>query len=446
MKLLQRSTGALAGHALPAGNISAAARVGDIGRASDLLLFTVLLALAALVAWAAVSQVDTVAQAAGKVIPSARVQAVQSLEGGIVQEIHAVAGQAVQSGDLLVSLSPVQAGGDLQTRRQQVLALQARIARLQAEVDQRRPAFPDGADGSAEFVGVERAAFESRHSEQASQAAMLSAQIAQKSKEQEEMQITLATARNALATAQNERDVLARLVEQGLEPRLELLRAERAVSEAEGRERGTRVAIERLQQAMEETRARRDTMLQNFRSQAREELNRAINELRTLEQGMPQLQDRVARTLLRAPVRGIVNRVFVNSVGGVAKPGETLVELVPADDERVVEALVSPRDIGFVKEGQAARVKLTAYDYSLFGALSGKVVQVGADAVTNERGEAFFMVRVRTDQAALENHGRRLPIMAGMQAQVDVVTGSKTVLDYLLKPLVSVREGAFRER
>jgi membrane fusion protein, adhesin transport system len=446
MKLLQRSTGALAGHALPAGNISAAARVGDIGRASDLLLFTVLLALAALVAWAAVSQVDTVAQAAGKVIPSARVQAVQSLEGGIVQEIHAVAGQAVESGDLLVSLSPVQAGGDLQTRRQQVLALGARIARLQAEVDQRSPAFPNGADGSAEFVGVERAAFESRRSEQASQAAMLSAQIAQKSKEQEEMQVTLATARRALATAQSEREVLARLVEQGLEPRLELLRVENTVSEAEGRERGTRVAIERLQQAMEETRARRDTMLQNFRSQAREELNRAINELRALEQGMPQLQDRVARTLLRAPVRGIVNRVFVNSVGGVAKPGETLVELVPADDERVVEVLVSPRDIGFVKEGQTARVKLTAYDYSLFGALSGKVVQVGADAVTNERGEAFFMVRVRTDHTALENHGRRLPIMAGMQAQVDVVTGSKTVLDYLLKPLVSVREGAFRER
>ena len=145
-------------------------------------------------------------------------------------------------------------------------------------------------------------------------------------------------------------------------------------------------------------------------------------------------------------MRGIVNRVFVNTVGGVAKPGDPLVEIVPADDPLIVEAMVSPKDIGFVLVGQIARVKLTAYDYSLFGAMPGKVVQISPDAITNERGDSFFLARVQTDRAMFENLDKKLPIMSGMQAQVDIVTGSKTVLSYLLKPVIAVRESAFRER
>ena len=275
---------------------------------------------------------------------------------------------------------------------------------------------------------------------------MLSSQIAQRTQEMEEARIAMVTAQRTLAAANEERDMLEKLVAQGLEPRIELVRIGRVITDADGREKGAAAAISRLRDAIIETRARRDSAQQNFKALAREEMNRAIAELRAIEQGLPALEDRFDRTALKAPVRGIVNRVFVNTVGGVAKPGDPLVELVPADDPLVVEAMVSPKDIGFIKLSQDSRVKLTAYDYSIYGAMPGKVVQVGADAITNERGESFYLVRVQTEKKAIDNLGSSLPIMSGMQAQVDIITGSKTVLRYLLKPLIAVQENAFRER
>ena len=433
--------------AQPGETIAAAARMGEISRASSVLLFAIAAIFAALLVWAAIAQVDTVTQATGKVIPSAHVQVAQSLEGGIVRKVHVVQGQAVEAGTLLVSLSPTSAGGDLQTRRQQALALRARLARLQAEADGRAPVFDDALrKEGAEFVSGEQAAFDARRAEQGVQQTVLTTQIAQKTKESEEARVALQTAQAALASAAEERAMLEKLVAQGLEPRLELVRIERTMAEAQGRERSARLAIERLQEAIAETRSRRDGQQQQFRTQAREDLGRTTAELRALEQGLPALEDRVDRMNVRSPVRGTVNRVLVNSVGGVARPAEVLVEVVPADDPLIVEAMVSPRDIGFVQTGQVARVKLTAYDYSIYGAMSGRVTQVGADAITGERGETYYLVRVATDAKTIESLGRKLPVIAGMQAQVDIVTGSKTVLAYLLKPLIAVRENAFRER
>jgi membrane fusion protein, adhesin transport system len=428
-------------------SISEASRLGEISRASSLLLFVIAATFAGLVVWAGMSEVDTVAQAQGKVIPAARVQLMQSLEGGLIREIHVVQGQAVEAGTLLVSLSPTQAGGEFKTRRQQALALEARMARLFAEAEGREPRFSaEIIKDSPEFVKVERSSFEGRQAEQGMQAVMLEAQIEQRTKEVEESRIALATAERSLEGAREERGIMEKLVAQGLEPRIELVRLDRTISEAVGRADSARVAITRAQQAIIEARARADSSQKQFRTQAREELNRATNELRAIEQTMPALEDKVDRTVVKAPVRGIVNRVFVNTVGGVAKPGDSLVELVPADDPLVVEAMISPKDIGFVLVGQTARVKLTAYDYSLFGAMPGKVVQISPDAITNERGDSFFLVRVQTERTMVENLDKKLPIMAGMQAQVDIITGSKTILAYLMKPVMAVRESAFKER
>lgn len=428
-------------------SISQASRLGEINRASSILLFSIGATFAALVVWAHLSEVDTVAQAMGKVIPSARVQLMQSLEGGLVRGIHVVQGQSVEAGTLLVSLSPTQAGGEFETRRQQTLALQARRVRLQAEAEGVEPKFSvELKRESPEFVRVELASFEGRQAEQGMQAVMFDAQIEQRTKEVEEARIMMSTAEHALAGARDERLIMEKLVAQGLEPRIELVRLDRSISESEGRLASARAVIPRAEQAIIEARARANSTQKQFRTQAREELNRATTDLRAMEQGMPALEDRVDRTELKAPVRGIVNRVFVNTVGGVAKPGEPLVELVPADDPLIVEAMINPKDIGFVLVGQTARVKLTAYDYSLFGAMPGKVVQISPDAITNERGDSYFLVRVQTDRTMFENLDKKLPIMSGMQAQVDIVTGEKTVLSYLLKPVMAVRESAFRER
>ena len=380
-------------------------------------------------------------------VPSARVQLMQSLEGGIVTAIHVKPGDEVEAGQLLVSLSPTQAVGDYQTRQQQALALGARVARLRAESEGQAPVFaPELRQAGAEYVKVEQTAFELRQAEQQSLQAVLTAQLAQRTQELEEARIRDGHGAAHAGRGQRGARHAGKLVAQGLEPRIELVRIGRIINDAEGREKGAQAAIGRLRDAIIETRARRDSTQQNFRATAREEMNRAIGELRAIEQGLPALEDRFDRTALKAPVRGVVNRVFVNTVGGVAKPGEPLVELVPADDPLVVEAMVSPKDIGFIRVGQDSRVKLTAYDYSVYGALPGQVVQVGADAVTNERGESFFLVRVQTQKKAIESLGSALPIMSGMQAQVSIVTGSKTVLRYLLKPLIAVQENAFRER
>ena len=428
-------------------SISEASRMGEISRASSILLFSMAVTFTALVVWAGVSEVDTVAQAIGKVIPSARVQLLQSLEGGLVRGIHVVQGQSVEAGAPLISLSPTQAGGDYQTRRQQTLALQARMVRLQAESEGLELKFPTELQKETpEFVKVERASFDGRRAEQAIQAVMFDAQIEQRTREVDEARILMATAEQSLGGAREERLIMEKLVAQGLEPRIELVRLDRSISESEGRVASAKAVIPRAQQAIIEARARAESVQKQFRTQAREELNRTTADLRALEQGMPALEDRVERTELRAPVRGIVNRVFVNTVGGVAKPGDSLVEIVPADDPLVVEAMISPKDIGFIVLGQTARVKLTAYDYSLFGAMPGKVVQISPDAITNERGESFFLVRVQTDRTMVENLDKKLPIMSGMQAQADIITGSKTVLSYLLKPVIAVRESAFRER
>jgi adhesin transport system membrane fusion protein len=428
-------------------SIAEATRIGEISRASNVLLFAIVLSFAALIGWAAVAEIDTVAQANARVVPSARVQLMQSLEGGLITGVHVKPGDVVEAGTLLVSLSRTQASGDFQMRQQQALSRTARTLRLRAESDGTELVFPAELQRDApEFVRVERAAHESRRAELQSQVAVLNAQLAQRTQELEEARIAMQTAQRTLASANEEQAMLEKLVAQGLEPRIELVRIGRVISDADGRERSARAAIERLRDAIVETRARRDSAQQSFRTQSREELNRALTELRTIEQGLPALEDRFDRTALKAPVRGVINRVFVNTVGGVAKPGDPLVELVPADDPLIVEATVSPRDIGFIKFGQEARVKLTAYDYSIYGALPGTVVQVGADAVNNERGEAYYLVRVQTQKKTLDNLGKPLPIISGMQAQVDIITGSKTVLRYLLKPLIAVRESAFRER
>lgn len=416
-------------------------------RAALWLLWAVAIFFAVLFAWAAIAEVDTVTRADGRVIPSAKLQVIQNLEGGIVAEIAVKQGQHVEAGARLVELSRVQHQSEQQSRQQQVLALQARLARLRAQVAGRDPVFPEAVRTQApELLNSEAAAFSSRRAEQQSQLGVLDAQIEQKQREVQEAEVALVSARNSLALGKEERDTVARLVERGLEPRLELVRIERSLGELQGRVDVAPVTLKRLSAALAEMQARREATAGQFRADALAELNRTLADLNALEQSMPALADRVARTEIRSPMKGVVNRVFVNTVGGIVKPGDPIVEIVPADDQLVVEALVQPRDIGFTKIGQAANIKITAFDYAIFGAMHGTVTAIGADAVPNEKGEAFYQVRIETKTSVIEAIDKKLAIIPGMQAQVDIVTGKRTVLQFLTKPLVALKENAFRER
>jgi len=419
----------------------------QIKRASRILLWVIAGIFLMLSIWITFTEIDTVTRADGRVIPSAKLQVIQNLEGGIVSEILVKPGQHVNAGDRLVALSRVQHDADKQSRVQQLVGLEARIARLMALANGTQPKFPQSVIASApDLMAAETAAYLSKKLEQESQISVLAAQMEQKTRELDEAKITVETMDKTLELGREERATIARLVERGLEPRLELVRVDRSMADQEGRAKVAGVSIRRLGSAINEMRARQDAMVRQFRSEALNELNRTLADLNALKQGMPALEDKVARTEIRAPMKGIVNRVFVATLGGIVRPGDPIVEVVPADEQLVVEALVQPKDIGFVKLGQAARVKITAYDYSIFGAMDGTVINVGADAVPNEKGEAFYQVRIETKTKAIEVIGKKLPIMPGMQAQIDIITGKKTILQFLSKPIVAVKENAFRER
>ena len=419
----------------------------QLRRASLWLLWSIAGFFVILFIWIAFAEVDNVTRADGRVIPSAKLQVIQNLEGGIVAEILVKPGQAVNAGDKLVALSAIQHDAEKQSRFQQVLALDARAARLAAIADGSAPRFSKTVAASApEVMSAELAAFRSKKSEQESLVSVLDAQLAQKQRELEEAQITVSSTRKSLELGHEERAIVARLVERRLEPRLELVRIDRSIADQDGRAEVAQVSIARLGSAISEIRSRRDATVRQFRSDALAELNRTMADLNALQQGMASLADKVARTEIKAPMKGIVNRVFVTTLGGIVKPGDPIVEIVPADDQLVVEALVLPKDIGFVKLGQLANVKITAFDYSIFGSMDGKVVNISADAVPNEKGEAFYQVRVETRTPVIEVVDKKLTIIPGMQAQIDIITGKKTILQFLSKPIIALKENAFRER
>ena len=383
-------------------------RLGRPHKASYVLLNAIVILVVALFVWAWLSTVDEVTHAEGRVIPSAKMQVLQNQEGGIVQKINVKQGDLVQAGQVLVNLSPTQFGADFESKKQQVLSLMSKEARLQAEVQGKELVFtPDFKDMAKEFVAIERAEFYNR---------------------QMRLRADTAVIENQLKNASSELEIIKRLVDKGLEPQLERIRTEARVEEARGK---------------------LESLKRQAKTEASAELAKTAMELHPLRKALPALADRVERTYVRAPMKGVVNRVLVTTLGGVIKPGEPLLELVPSDDVLVVEAQVRPQDIGFVKMGQSANVKISAYDYSIFGSMVGKVTQISADAVSREeRGQTlyYYIVRVETQTSVMNSLGKKLPIIPGMQAQADIITGNKTVLNYLLKPIVGVKENAFRER
>jgi len=383
-------------------------RLGRPHKMSFVLLKVIGWLFLTLLLWSSIADVDDITHAEGRVIPSARMQVIQNLEGGIIQSINVKQGDKVAAGDVLVVLSPTQFSAEFDSRNQQMIALSAKEVRLRAEIDNTPLVFPlELIENGKDSVALETAEYNNRISRQ---------------------KADIAVYENQLKNAKSELEIVTRLVDRGLEPKLELIRTQARVAEAS---------------------SKLDSLKKQFKAEASADLAKTMQELAPLQKTLPALADKVDRTTLKAPVNGVVNRVLVTTTGGTVKAGEPIVEIVPSDDVLVVEARIRPQDIGFVKLGQEAKVKVTAYDYSIFGSLKGQVTQISADAVSSEeRGQTqyYYIARIETDSSVLNSLDRKLPIIPGMQAQVDVITGHKTVLRYLLKPIIGVKENAFRER
>lgn len=411
------------------------------------LLVVIAVFFVAFVGWAAWASLEEVTRGAGRVIPSRQVQVVQHLEGGIVAEILTREGATVEQGEVLMRIDNMRAASDYREKKARYLAVLAGIARLGAELGGGEPHFPDEVLQEApEIAEAERRLFETRAADLANTLAVLQSQEEQRRRELEEAKSQIAQLERSLALAREELALTRKLAKDRLVARADLLRLERQVNELQGQYDQLRLSIPRLEAALREAGERIAGARSKARSEAQRELSMLQSELAGLREIVLAGEDRVRRTEIRSPVRGTVKKLHVNTIGGVVQPGADLVEIVPLEDTLLVEANIRPSDIAFIRPGQEARVKITAYDYSIYGSLEGRVEHISADTITNERGESFFIIRVRTEKNYLGSAEHPLEIIPGMTAEVDILTGRKTVLDYLLKPILKARDNALRER
>ncbi|SOY93627.1 Type I protease secretion protein, haemolytica toxin secretion prtE family (hlyD) [Cupriavidus taiwanensis] len=402
--------------------------------------------------WAALARVDEVAVGEGKVIPSSQVQVVQNLEGGIVAQILVRPGQVVDKDQPLMRIDDTRFTASYQEGRTKDDALVARIARLSAEAAGADfGAGAGGGDGDARrFVAEERALFASRKHALEANLAVLRQQSEQRRQELAEKRSREQQLRQSHRLVAQELAMMRPMVAQGVVSDVDVLRLERQTNDLKGELDASRLAMPRLEAAYRESQQKLDEASAHFRAEAMRELNQAKAEQAALSATNTALQDRVDRTLVRSPLAGIVKQLKVNTVGGVVQPGMDLVEIVPLEDTLLVEARVRPADIAFLRPGQPAVVKLSAYDFSIYGGFAGTVEHISADTLTperpGERPESYYLVRVRTRDNRPAGSAVQVPILPGMVATVDVLTGQKTVLHYLLKPIIKTRDMAFRER
>jgi adhesin transport system membrane fusion protein len=417
--------------------------------ASNMLLWFIVAFMAAFFLWAALTELDRTVRGQGRVIPSSRLQVVSNLEGGVVQDILVRQGQLVRAGDVLIRLDPTQTGAEFGSGEATVSALSIKIARLEAEITGREPVYPATRDPSLlDQIRIEQALHASRMADLGSILGAARARLTQVQRSVAEAEATYRARTEAYNQRRDEANLLRPLVERGIEPRLSLVQAQSAADIARNEMQGAAESVSRARGGVAEALSSLAQAQQEWRAQAANELATAQAEFAARQRALPGLANRLERTVLRAPLAGRVNRVLVSTRGGTIRSGEPIVEIVPSEDNLLVEARVLPDDIAFVSLGQHARVAITAYDRSIYGVLEGRVVGISPDALTEERtGETYYIVRVRTDQAALRAPGgQALPIGAGMVAEVDLLGEKRTILQYLLTPITRMRDTAFREQ
>jgi adhesin transport system membrane fusion protein len=418
-------------------------------RRAQTIVRVALVAVVLLVVWAALARIDEITRGDGKVIPSKQLQVIQSLDGGVVSEILVKEGEVVEANQLLLRIDETRATSGVRENAAQSFALLARQARLRALAEGSAfapPASAKDASNLAEerrIVEEERRLYESRQSELNTLISISRQQLMQREQELNEARSRRGSAQAALDLAQQELARTRPLLASGAVSEVDLLRLERDVSKFRGDVDQTGAQIARVSAAVGEAQRKIQETEMAFRNEARKELADVIGKMNALTEGRVALTDKVDKAQVKSPVRGRVQRLLANTVGGVVSPGKDIVEIVPLDDALVLEARVLPRDIGFIHPGQSAMVKFTAYDFSIYGGLDATVENISPDTVVDEKGNAYYVVRVRTTKPQLSE---KLPIIPGMTAEVDVLTGKKTVLSYLLKPVLRGKAYALSER
>jgi adhesin transport system membrane fusion protein len=408
----------------------------------------VLLFMSIFVIWASIARLDEITQCEGKFVSSGRVQVVDNLEGGLLQEVFVKEGEVVEQGQILARISNPSAEAELVDIESKYYSRLAASARLMAEVqDKEELVMPDEVlRYKPESAADELHLFQVRRQLQKSQEQILQDQITQKQHELQELREKYKQTTQIHTIIQKELKITQPLMQEKLIPIIDYLRQQKEDQDVRGQLRALESALPRVEASLLETHERLAEAQGRRRAEAMNELRNVQAEMDGLHKTMLARQDRMVRTELRSPVKGTVKLVKSNTVGSVIKPGDNFIEVVPLDDRLQVEALVRPSDIAFIRVGMPAKLKISAYDFSIYGSLDAEVETISADTFVDQQNNSFYKVKLKIFQNHLEYHGKKLPIIPGMMVVSDIVTGQKTVMQYMLKPLMKAKASALRER
>lgn len=431
-----------------------------------LVIWGVFAFFAAIITWAAFASLDRVTRGEGKVIPSSQVQLIQSLDGGILQAMYVREGQLVKQGEPLARIDDTRFRSDFAQQEEEVSSLRANIIRMRQELNsiQLFPNAPSWQDQIAitlspvtfpedlenaepSLVAGQRQEYEGRLLDLKNRLEILARQLLQKQQESQEIESKIRTLSDSYGLIKRELKITIPLARKGIVSEIDLLKLERQVNDLKGELSSLRLMQPKIKASVDEAILKRREAALAFSNETRAKMSELETRLSRLSQAQVGAQDKVDKAVITAPVTGTIKTIHINTLGGVVQPGIDLIEIVPAEDQLLIEAKIAPKDIAFLHAGLPSVVKVTAYDFTRYGGLNGTLEHISADTTQDEEGNSFYLVRIRTEKSSLEKKdGSELPIIPGMLTSVDIITGKRTVLEYLLNPILRAKESALRER
>ncbi len=411
---------------------------------SVVLIFAMFVVAA--IVWMSWAKIDVVIRGSGKVSPASHVQSIQSLEGGIISEILVVEGQRVATGQPLIKISDIAFSSSFEENRLLYLELLARSSRLTAEAfDRAFKAEAEVSEGAPHLVESEKSLFDSNQQQLKESLNSLEEKISQQESALLEAKSKQHQLEKSLGLLKREIEIKQPLRDRGIISEVEFLQLQQRETELDGEIEAARLSVPRIESTIDEAGFNKQKEKLYFQNNAKKELNEVSAEISRIKETQTALQDRVKRTTLRSPVNGIVQLLYINTIGGVISPGNNILDIVPQDDSLLVELRIKPADIAYVSVGQFARLKFSAYDFAIHGSLQGIVTFVSADTITTDEGDSFFLVRIKPVKPFLGAKSGELPIRIGMTAEADIITGEKTILSYLTEPIHRGIDKALRE-
>lgn len=423
-----------------------AAVLSTTPRRLRMVLYFWIAAIALFIVWAALAKVDEIARGNGQVVSSAHNKMIQHLEGGIVEEIMVKEGQSVKANQPLLKIKNEKSTASFQSNELGNFSLQAKLMRLKAEAGGGGFSSAGASAQMQPYIQNELSLLHSNRSNLQAKISGLQEKLSQNRQELSEAKSRKDHLKQSLNMINEEVRMTGPMVEKGVRSKVDYLKLQREANEAEAAYQSTLLSIPRLESVIQETSRSIEEARSSFRSEAQTQYNEVLSQYNTMQADKTALTDQVDRTTVRAPMDGIIQSLFIHTVGGVVKPGDDLIEIVPKGEKLVVDVKIKPSDIAFIYPGQRAVVKLSAYDFSVYGALEGKVTLISADTVADRKEETYYTVRIETNKSYVQHNGKRLAILPGMTLSADIITGQKSILDYIMKPILKTKQHMLSER